>query len=472
MSAFGAILVRGALISFLPCRCRTRIRLLFGVEPDRGARKYCIIISRCAPLIYVKIVLADVRSGVKKADFLGMSAYDLPNGHAAVVARCPLIYGAGCLLRPHGFTGGPCGVDRGEIPRLVRLRRRRRARDRPGPHARRHIALLVYGGDRIVVLALLFPVSPLGDPARRRYDLGAHRLRAVPARISTAATLRRACSPTFAVGASCPKAAYFAALEQPELLADEVRAFFRELRERRERDARKGCVSKAAEAANLAAFPGFPATPRRGSKAGLCPSREQPPVEFSCHGQKWSLRFLSCKSLIPFENSLFFKIFSLLICVGNCFRSGCSAAVSCTKSCSRSPKIANFPVKFPVSREFAWRRVRSALRRQGGSSALNARSIALFMSFPILGNAKDFLASGGRGEAAKDGMEPGVPKRKMLACVCGKDRHRYRVVIGLECAFEAVFPHFWQCTYFPDRQLLRNRASQEAFEQRKMPLLP
>jgi hypothetical protein len=33
-------------------------------------------------------------------------------------------------------------------------------------------------------------------------------------------------------------------------------------------------------------------------------------------------------SLIPFQNSLFFKIFSLIICVGNWSKSGCSAAVS------------------------------------------------------------------------------------------------------------------------------------------------
>ena len=33
----------------------------------------------------------------------------------------------------------------------------------------------------------------------------------------------------------------------------------------------------------------------------------------------------------------------------------------------RSPEIAKFPVKFPVSREFSWRRVRSALRRQPAS---------------------------------------------------------------------------------------------------------
>jgi len=34
---------------------------------------------------------------------------------------------------------------------------------------------------------------------------------------------------------------------------------------------------------------------------------------------------------------------------------------------SWSPEIAKFPVKFPVSREFAWRPVRSALRRQPDS---------------------------------------------------------------------------------------------------------
>jgi heme-degrading monooxygenase HmoA len=31
--------------------------------------------------------------------------------------------------------------------------------------------------------------------------------------------------------------------------------------------------------------------------------------------------------------------------------------------------MAKFPVKFPVSREFLWRRVRSALRRQPGSNS-------------------------------------------------------------------------------------------------------
>jgi hypothetical protein len=45
----------------------------------------------------------------------------------------------------------------------------------------------------------------------------------------------------------------------------------------------------------------------------------------------------------------------------------CSAAVSCSEIWTWSPKIAKFPVKFPDSREFAWRRVRSALRRQPAS---------------------------------------------------------------------------------------------------------
>ena len=35
----------------------------------------------------------------------------------------------------------------------------------------------------------------------------------------------------------------------------------------------------------------------------------------------------------------------------------------------KDPKFAKFPVKFPVSREFPWRQVRSALRRQPGSPA-------------------------------------------------------------------------------------------------------
>jgi hypothetical protein len=59
----------------------------------------------------------------------------------------------------------------------------------------------------------------------------------------------------------------------------------------------------------------------------------------------------SLDSLIPAKNSLFLKIFSLLIWVGNCAKSGCGAAVSCYEIGPGSPEIAKFPVDFPVSRE-------------------------------------------------------------------------------------------------------------------------
>jgi hypothetical protein len=73
--------------------------------------------------------------------------------------------------------------------------------------------------------------------------------------------------------------------------------------------------------------------------------------------------FRRYNSLLFAKKSLFFEIFSLLICVGNCEKSDCGAAVSCYGIGPGSLEIAIFPVKFPVSREFAWRRVRLALRR-------------------------------------------------------------------------------------------------------------
>ena len=80
-----------------------------------------------------------------------------------------------------------------------------------------------------------------------------------------------------------------------------------------------------------------------------------------------NLKFCRSNSLIPSKNSLFFEIFSLIIRLGNCARNRCSTAVSCIKLGSEGARIAKFPVKFPVSWESGWRRVRSALRRQPGS---------------------------------------------------------------------------------------------------------
>jgi hypothetical protein len=59
-----------------------------------------------------------------------------------------------------------------------------------------------------------------------------------------------------------------------------------------------------------------------------------------------------CKiSLFLPEISLLSKIFSLLICVGNLPKSGCSTGVFRTDITSKIPKIVKFPVNFPDSRE-------------------------------------------------------------------------------------------------------------------------
>ena len=64
------------------------------------------------------------------------------------------------------------------------------------------------------------------------------------------------------------------------------------------------------------------------------------------------------------ENSLFLELFSLLIRLGKYPGSRCRTGVFDVDIGSITPKSAKFPVKFPVCRESAWRRVRSAQRRQ------------------------------------------------------------------------------------------------------------
>jgi hypothetical protein len=90
--------------------------------------------------------------------------------------------------------------------------------------------------------------------------------------------------------------------------------------------------------------------------------------------RKWTLTNPFTKllfdSLLLMFVSLFPQKFSQLICIGNCAKSRCAAAVFCSRFRFYGAKIAQFPVKFPVSREFGWRRVRSTLRRQPGSAAL------------------------------------------------------------------------------------------------------
>src|SRR5260370_20679923 len=53
------------------------------------------------------------------------------------------------------------------------------------------------------------------------------------------------------------------------------------------------------------------------------------PIREETSVQEMDAYKLRRNSLIPEKDSLFPKIFSLLICVGNCSKSGCSAVVSC-----------------------------------------------------------------------------------------------------------------------------------------------
>src|SRR6266436_5936892 len=60
----------------------------------------------------------------------------------------------------------------------------------------------------------------------------------------------------------------------------------------------------------------------------------------------WTLDAYQISLFLP-EISLFFKIFSLLICVGHFVKSRCSTVVSCNEIGFSGPRNA----KFPVSRE-------------------------------------------------------------------------------------------------------------------------
>lgn len=82
-------------------------------------------------------------------------------------------------------------------------------------------------------------------------------------------------------------------------------------------------------------------------------------------------------SLILSKNSQFFEILSQLIRVGNSSKSRCGTGVSWPTHLSQSSKNVKFPAKFPVSREFLWRRVRSALRRQPATRSTRESGLIL-----------------------------------------------------------------------------------------------
>ncbi len=82
-------------------------------------------------------------------------------------------------LWPDRFPCRARGLDRGEIPRLVRLRRRCRERLHPRSDARQHQLLLVHRRDRLVVLSLLLPHASALDDSRWRRRHGADGLRRI-----------------------------------------------------------------------------------------------------------------------------------------------------------------------------------------------------------------------------------------------------------------------------------------------------
>ena len=130
------------------------------------------------------------------------------------------------------FAGGAGGVDHREVSHVERLRRRRRERIHQGRAAHQHHAVLGHRRDRFVVLALLRThARSVADP-RRLARRGSDRIRGVPARDSAATALSGGVDVQHSVRwTKAEKGGHFAALEQPQKLAEEVRAFFRPLRQ-------------------------------------------------------------------------------------------------------------------------------------------------------------------------------------------------------------------------------------------------
>ena len=111
----------------------------------------------------------------------------------------------------------------------------------------------------------------------------------------------------------------------------------------------------------IGAIPGWRANATRrssGQRAALFEPKGRPNPAITPNDNRNSLLFRD-STLLP-------RNISLLIGVGNYLRSGCGAALSGSRSRLRAAEIADFPVKFPVSRVSVWRPVRSALRRQPG----------------------------------------------------------------------------------------------------------
>ena len=142
-------------------------------------------------------------------------------GHAAADA---------CLCA-HRLAGGAGGVDRREVPRLVRPRRRRRNGVHEGPAAGQHLASTGSPAPSARRSGRTMPACTGHGRSRWRDGRRADRLRRVPARDPASAALAGRTDlhrhPSLDRDA---KGGHFAAMEQPAALAQDVADFFRPLR--------------------------------------------------------------------------------------------------------------------------------------------------------------------------------------------------------------------------------------------------
>ncbi len=129
------------------------------------------------------------------------------------------------------FSGWASRVDRGEIPHLVRLRRRCRERLYARSDTREHRLLLVHRRDRIVVLHLLFPRSPtLDDPDGAAVTAPTAYAEFPKEMLHPPRSLAEPMFTNIRRWTIMPKGGHFAAMEQPDALAEDVRTFYRSLR--------------------------------------------------------------------------------------------------------------------------------------------------------------------------------------------------------------------------------------------------
>ena len=169
---------------------------------------------------------------LREDEQLALASYDyygrVDSGYSKIQGTKPqtIGYAARRLARRAG------GVDRGEVPHVERLRRRRRAPLHQGPAARQHDAVLAHRHRPLRRAALLRGRPDLGvrgRPARSRSPSGSPRS---PRRSSVPPRHWAEQRYDIRQWTEMPRGGHFAAFEEGDLLVGDVREFFRPLRVR------------------------------------------------------------------------------------------------------------------------------------------------------------------------------------------------------------------------------------------------